>query len=429
MVNTRIERFFRESSVPYLTAILLGSFSSALLAYMVPLMWPDRPVLFGQSPAVIAPFLTFPVVVVLWFLYDRSAPRNRNLNLILSAFAVLWIFHVVVDRFHGSQTPYFFLLTLPLLGLIWLKPPAIGDVRGIFLSLGIIIALFLTITRLLEIFQILPMYYVPENIVRFDTENYWLPFSGQLGLEGRWTGPTGSTTRTSVVASILILIGIKYKSALRAPFIVIGILAILLAGSRTGYLTLFIGLFTLFFLGSGPIVRRAPFWSRTILLLALGTVSGIALMLLGPGTTGRSGAGGIWSGFIDAWRSNPLLGVGKDKIPNSESSTSFSFYTEAHNMFIGQGASYGWIGVTVVILTLSLLIFVGLQAAMVGNALPIAIFLVYSAASLTDVYNDWISANYIYVVLVFVGVVAAKLSPASRWKVDVNERDNISKLT
>jgi len=53
-----------------------------------------------------------------------------------------------------------------------------------------------------------------------------------------------------------------------------------------------------------------------------------------------------------------------------------------------------------------------------GNALPVAILFVYIAASLTDVYNDWISANYMYVVLLLSGITAAtsmqetRLNPA-----------------
>ena len=407
MHSARIKQSFRTSSVPYLTVILFGAFSSAFLAYIVPLIWRDNPVFFGQSPAIIAPFVVFPFAVLIWSFYDGNTPRNRAFHLVVSAFALLWVFHFGMDRIHGSQSPYFFLLTLPILGLIWLKPPKSSDARDLFLSLGVTITLFLLLTRLLEIAQILPMYDVQEYIVRFDNENYWLPFSGQLGLEGRWTGPTGSTTRTSVVASLLVLIGAKYKSVLRIPFILVGTLAILLAGSRTGYFTIFGGLFTLILLSDAPSIRRVPFWIRTVFLLALGAITATVLMILGPGTTGRSGEGGIWSGFFEAWKSSPLFGVGKDLIPNPDSATRFSYYSEAHNMFVGEGASYGWVGVTLIILTLFLLIFVGLKAAVAGNALPVAILFVYIAASLTDVYNDWVSANYAYITVLICSISAA----------------------
>lgn len=408
-------RVARESAVPYLTVIVFAVLGSAFLTYVVPVAWSPPPTFKGQAPSVIFMFIAFAIALLLWLVYRGRRSSYRPLTVFLIALTLLWVLHFVMDRVHGGQNPYTFLLAIPILLMVLLKTPSASEAwRGIMVF-GWLVAIMLVVTRLLEMANVLPMYYVSPDIINFDKSNYWLPFSGHLGLDGRWTGPFVATNRTGFMAAILLVIGVGRWSRSSWVFTPVAILTLIACGSRAAYLAAFVGLAVLLLASRRGLLARVPNWLRVAGALVLAGLGAAVLYEIGPGSTGRQD--GLWPIFLTAWHRNEWFGVGKDLGSNIPGGSNIS---EAHSMVVGELAGYGILGLIAVMAVIAVGLVIAIKAAARGFAVPAAILASYVVTAQTDVLNDWLAPSYAWL-LVVLAVVAAGVSIASSGEASLNE--------
>ncbi len=170
-------------------------------------LWPHAVLLKGQSPAIVVLGVCFLVSAALWWLVLGRTPVHGR---------VAWFVHLFLFRLHGDLFNHTASLYVPILVMIWFKPPRANEGWAALTTLGWATAIVLVGTRLLEIVGVIDISYVPQWIIEFDKANYWLPLSGHLGLDGRWPGPFGHNGVTALMGAILVVLAVARKDQVKS---------------------------------------------------------------------------------------------------------------------------------------------------------------------------------------------------------------------
>lgn len=388
------------SARPYLSVLVVGMVLGLWAGYL----WPGRAVVFGQSPAVLIPFASFTVALVLWWLL-RERTRTGGWRLAFSGVLVLaWIANIVSFNIHNDAFTYGALLFVPILAMINLKPPTASEGVSVLLGLAWAVTVVLVGTRVAESLGLIDVKDQPLGIIEFDESYYWLPLNDLVGIDGRWPGPFGHNGYTAMMGAFLIVIAVVFWTRSSWVFLSVGTLTLLVtsgrasAGAAAAGIVLY-GMFT----NKGPFTRIAP------LLRIIGGIvvltAGFAVLL--SGRSGLTGRQNIWPAFWDLWLTSPVVGVGSSGISTSGGIT--EQYGHAHSMYLDLLARNGIIAFALVVTALAIGVGITIAAALRGNPGPLALLTAYLIVALTEPRNDWLHPGT-YVLMVVVAVFTAGAS-------------------
>ncbi len=219
-------------------------------------LWPHAVLLKGQSPAIVVLGVCFLVSAALWWLVRGRTPVRGRVAWFLVAMSVAWFVHLFLFRLHGDLFNHTASLYVPILVMIWFKPPLANEGWAALTTLGWATAIVLVGTRLLEIVGVIDIMYVPQWIIEFDKANYWFPLSGHLGLDGRWPGPFGHNGVTALMGAILVVLAVARWTRSSPVFLIVGALTLLHTGGRSSVGAALLGIvIVLTFTRTGPVGR------------------------------------------------------------------------------------------------------------------------------------------------------------------------------
>jgi hypothetical protein len=346
----------------------------------------------GQSPGIYLPFLLFPLSFILWLLCRNYGVRNVWLSVFLGGLAVSWCIQYLLIRIHGDLYIHSVWLFLPVVAMIWWKPPTWSSAWNVLRVLAVSAVLVMAITFALEKFDLIPQFLAEGSTASaFESENYWLPLMDIMQLDGRWHGPFGYASKTAFISAFVLLVGLVDKGWGRWFLVVAGTLGLLLTGSRGAYLALAAGIgVLLLFARFGP-VGRISIWLR----LSLGAVGFVlvSFLLYTQGALGLTGREPLWSGFLNIWRESIWLGVGQSGIASSPRIVEWMdpSWMDAHSIYVQELTKSGVVGFASVFTVIAIGFIVALIAAIRGFSLPLAIITVYLVAGMTDLLNNgWV---------------------------------------
>ena len=395
-----------------------GSYLAVLLVTFVAADWcqhlsSEQPVLKGQPLSIVVTALGFGIALLIWLALPRRDRARGWLAAFLLTMVGAWVVHLVLAVVHGDAFNHTVWLVVPILLLVFFKPPRVAEGWLALTLFGWAVALVLVATRAMEILGVTEIPFRGDYLIQFDTQNYWLPLSGYLGVEGRWPGPFGHSAQTGLAAALLVVLGLARWNRSSLLFVPVGVLTLLLTGTRSAYMAVLVGVgLLLLFSHWGPL-KRFSTRLRIGIGVAVAAAVAAALIIKGPGLTGREE---IWSAFIDLWHSSPWIGTGTTGIMTSGTMAQEAFH--AHNMFIDELARYGLLGM----LTLTAALIIGfreaLLGAMKGCAAPLALISTYVVANLTNgLYSLLALSQESMLVIVCVALAAAWLREDSTLEV------------
>jgi O-antigen ligase len=388
----------RISALPYLGVLMVTLVGSRYGQYLSS----GDPWIKGQPAGVVLTFAGFAVAVVAWALLKRRASLAGWGAWILGLAAASWVVHAVLLRVHGDLSVYTVWVVLPVLLMLWLKPPTSDEWMDALRVLGWSLVVILVLTRVLEIAGALTPFYQPSDLVSFDKEHYWLPFSGYLGVDGRWPGPFGHPGDTGAFAAFVLVIGVIVRRSTGWVFGIVAVLVLLLAGTRVAFVAAAVGVGIVLLFGGGRLVSRVPVWLR-LTAVGLGLV-GVAGLMLGQSTNLSGRSTNIWPAFLDLWRQDPVVGVGAAGIAANGGTT--QHFVHGHNLVVDELARNGLIGLLLGVAVLGLIAVVVVRALVQGLPGPAALVSTYLVLGVTQAMNDWVNPSIPWSLLIISALLA-----------------------
>ena len=383
--------------MPYLSFMFLGMLAAAFAGYLTE----GRPVFKAQSAGIVIVLVTFGVTLAFWLALRVRAHVSGTARLFLLGMGALWVVHMGMAIFHHDLFNHTVWTFIPFLALVWLKPPNAREGWAALWALAWGVAVVLVLTRSLEIFGVLEVKSVPESITEFEQARYWLPFSGHLGLEGRWPGPFGHNADTGMMGALIAIVAIVNWRRTSPILIAVGALTLLLTGGRGPQGAIVVSLAILLIFSRRGRLAMVPLWARVTAAIAMTFAVIAALVGTGAGLTGRDV---IWSEFLPLWRESPWLGIGTTGI--SENLNLTRGFTHAHNMLLDELVRYGLLTTLLLVAVLLVGAVLPIRAAARGYPGPLAILCAYGVLTVTEVRNNWQQPS-ILVLLVITCVLIA----------------------
>ncbi len=392
----------RTSAVPYLGVLAVGVVVMRYLQYL----WPTTVFFKGQPPATIFMLVCFVASLALWLLVSGRERARGSLVWFYLAMAVGWIVLMGITILHGDLFNHTAWTYVPVLAMLLIKPPNVREGWKALWAFAWAIAVVLVLTRLLEILGVIAIRDVPAGIIAFDKALYWLPFSGYLGLDGRWPGPFGHNGHTAMAGALLIVIAVVRWTRSSPVFIVVGVLTLLLTGGRASVGAAIAGIAIVLIFSRSGMLARFPSWSRIV--AAGGLVVGGALWMF-AGDAGLTGRDSIWPAFFELWKTSIWTGVGASGIDTSGGIT--ERFGHAHNLYLDELTRYGIIGFVAIFAALGIGLLITVRAAWRGFPGPLAIVGAYAVMSLTEPRNDWIHPSVTgFLIILSVAIAGAWLT-------------------
>lgn len=386
-----------QSASIYLSILAAG----VILMQYVSNVWQGEPFFKGQSAAIVLFFLVFAVAFLSWLTVRSRARAGGLLSGFLILMSVAWVVHLILYRIHGDAFNYTALLYVPILAMIWLKPPTLKEAWTGVLAFAWTVAGVLILTRVLEMIGVLAIRSQSQGVITFDEERYFLPFNDLLGIDGRWPGPFGHNGDTAMMGALLIVIAVSYWTRASWVFIAVGGFTLLLTDGRASIGAAIAGLVVLVVFAREGRIARIPRGVRIGGGLAV-LVAGAAFMYSrSAGSTGRDT---FWPAFLKLWESSPFVGIGTSGISISGGVT--EQYGHAHNLYIDELARYGLLGFLTQFGAIALGVVIAFLAANRGVAGPLAILTAYLVTGITEPRNGWMSPS-VTGMLVILAVVTA----------------------
>lgn len=356
----------------------------------------------GQPAGVITLFGFFGLALYAWFRQATVRPATGALSLFLWTLTLAWIVHLVLYRVHGDAFNYTAFLYVPILLMIWLKPPDASQVRMAILAFAWTTSLVLVLTRLLEMFGALEIKAQSEGVINFDEERYFLPLNDFLGIDGRWPGPFGHNGDTAMMGAFLIVIAIGFWSRSSWIFISVGAFTLALTDGRASIGAAIAGLIVMWMFTRSRRIAWAPQWAR--LLTGTGALMlGALVMFLRPaGLTGRER---IWPAFLDLWWQSPWIGVGGSGFATGNEIT--KQFTHAHSLYVEELARSGLVGFLTQFFALGIGVFIAARAARIGYSGPLAVMAAYFVTGITEPRNNWIVPSATWFLLIMMILAAS----------------------
>lgn len=395
-------RTLRRSAFPYLLALVISAMVTGYVTYLQNLPGVERITLKAQPLPVVVELALFPVVLVLWLLYDGFRRPTRALAVPAILLGIVWVWAVVASRLHGDQFTYTAFLFLPVLAMVVTKPPTADQAWRLIIVLGWLIVAVLVITRLLELMGVIPLYFVPPDVIEWEKDKYALPISSFFGLDQRWPGPFGYNSKTGFMGVVLVLIGASRWTRSSWVFIPVGLITMLLTAGRMPQIVLASGLLVLIVFTQRSPLGRIPVWVRAVASVVVIAAIGVVFLFTGVGSTGRIGDNGYWVHFLDLWKTSPGTGVGMSGVQ-----AAFGVGYGPHNMYVQALAVTGVIGLVTLVAALLAMGWTALRAALLGWVGPLCLMVAYAVANCFDVlHNDWYSHSE-YTVLLLLALLSA----------------------
>ena len=380
----------------------LGILSSAvILTQYASYLGKGEPVFKGQSAAIVLFFILFGVAFLFWFRVESRTRARGVLSGFLIVMSLAWFAQLFLYRLHGDAFNYIALLFVPILVMIWLKPPELNEVLNAILAFAWTVAVVLALTRILEMIGALAIKAQPQNVITFDEERYFLPLNDILGIEGRWPGPFGHNGDTAMMGALLIVIAFAFWTRSSWVFIAVGGFTLLVTNGRASIGAAIAGLIVLVVFAKKGRIARIPRTLRLgggIAALALGAT---LMFFMSAGSTGRNI---FWPAFLELWQSSPLVGIGSSGISMSGGVT--AQYGHAHNMYIDELARHGLLGFLTQYGAIALGIVIAFLAARRGFAGPLAIITTYLVTGATEPRYGWMGMSPTSMAVIL-GVVTA----------------------
>ena len=380
----------------YMAVLVAGAVVSLYWTYFAS----DAPLIASQPGFVVFPYLFAAFAGVVWL--RSTAHRARGpLAVFLMMWFIAWSFEMALTIARGEAYNFaVFLAPIVVVGLL-MKIPTRDQAHTALSVLGWMLAGVLVATRLGEILGLLELPYVNPSLINFDTSNYWLPFSGYFGVEGRWMGPMGHSAETGFAGALLIVLAaLRWKTLRSSVFLVVGILTLLSVGTRSAYTAALGALLVAAVVTDRGPLSRIPYKVRisgASIIVLLGVVG---LFLTRAGLTGRDE---IWADYLTLATESPIVGVGTSGIAEAPGWPGVSFH--AHNIFIDEFARYGVIGVLLLVLILGSLFWFSYLSARSGDTLGIGIVSAVVIAGLTNSDHSFLGIGYVNLALLLVAVL------------------------
>jgi|GEM_PF-1111403 len=376
----------RGSSLPYVGSIVLTLMLASFVNYLARFPPLDAVEIKGQALSIAVPLVGFPVTFVLWWFYKGRRTQSVWTVAFLLGIITAWLVHIVLTLSHGDLYAHTIWLYVPLVLLLLFKTPTSNECWQALVFLGWLAVCMLVLTRVLEILEIIPMFKIEQWVIEYEKARYFLPFSGHLGIEGRWAGPFGYNSKTGLVSVLLIVLGAARWTKSSWVFVIVGSLGLLLTSARGSYLALLAGLLVLVLFASRGPISRIRMTARVIAGVVAVALAGL-FFFEGPlGSSGRVGEGGIWDIFLALWKTSIWTGVGQTGIWASPEAM---VWLEAHSIYVQELAKYGLIGFIVQAAALGFGCMVLCLAAIRRWAGPLAMTIVYFVASISEIPNEW----------------------------------------
>lgn len=371
----------------------------------------------GQPAGVITLFGFFGFAFLVWARQARVSAPTSVLSLFLWASTVAWVVHLFLYRIHGDAFLYTAFLFIPILLMIWVKPPSTSQVKNAILAFAWTTSIVLVLTRLLEMVGALEVKSQSQGVIAFDEERYFLPLNSFLGIDGRWPGPFGHNGNTAMMGALLIVVSIGFWSKSSWIFLPIGTVTLALTEGRASIGAAATGLVVIWMFSRSRRLAWAPQWARVLTgagALALGAL----IMFMRPaGLTGRER---IWPAFFDLWWQSPWIGVGGSGFATGNEIT--RQMTHAHSLYIEELARSGLVGFVAQFLALGIGIYLAGRAARIGYSGPLAVLATYFVTGLTEPRNDWITPSATWFLLVLMVLASnAYLSVARQAPTETRE--------
>lgn len=384
-----------------------GSVYLSLLAAGVVLMqyssnlWRGEQVFKGQSAALVVFFLIFGIAFLSWLTVRSQARAGGLLSCFLILMSVAWVVHLVLYRIHGDAFNYTALLYVPILAMIWLKPPTLRQAWTAILAFAWTVAGVLILTRALEMIGVLTLKPQSQRVISFDEASYFLPLNDFLGIDGRWTGPFGHNGNTAMMGALLIVIAVSYWTRASWVFIAVGGFTLLITDGRASIGAAIAGMIVLVVFAREGRIARIPRGVRIWGGIAVLVVGAAFMYSRSAGLTGRNS---FWPAFLKLWESSPFVGIGTSGISVSGGIT--EQYGHAHSLYIDELARYGLLGFLTQFGAIALGVVIAFLAAKRGVAGPLAILTAYLVTGITEPRNGWISPSVTGMLLILVVVTA-----------------------
>ena len=391
------QRLRTQSASVYLSLFAAG----VVLTQYTSNLWQGQPVFKGQSAAIVLFFLVFMAAFLSWLGVPGRARASGLLASFLILMSVAWIVHLILYRIHGDAFNYTALLYVPILAMIWLKPPTLREAWTAIISFAWIVTAVLVVTRALEMMGVLAIKTQSQYVINFDEKHYFLPLNDLLGIDGRWPGPFGHNGDTAMMGALLIVIGVAYWTRASWVFLAVGAFTLLITSGRASMGAAIAGIIILMVFAREGRIARIPrgfrIWGGIV-----GLVAGTAFMYSrSAGSTGRES---FWPAFLKLWESSPFVGIGTSGISISGGIT--EQYGHAHSLYIDELARYGLLGFLTQFGAIALGLVIAFLAARRGVAGPLAIMTAYLVTGITEPRNGWMSPSVTGMLLILVVVTA-----------------------
>jgi len=372
-----------------------------VLAQFSNYLWFEEPIYRGQPANVVVYFLVFLIAAVLWFGVKSHAKARGWLLGFLILMSVAWVAHWFLFRLHGDAFNYTALLYLPILVMIWVKPPSVGEAWVAILAFAWATTSILVLTRVLEMIGVLAVKTQPAGVIAFDEEHYFLPINDLLGIDGRWPGPFGHNGDTAMMGAFLIVIALSYWTRSSYVFLAVGALTLLVTSGRASIGAVLAAIVILVMFAREGSLARIPRWIRIWGGIGALVFGAVFMYSWSAGSTGRNA---FWPAFLNLWESAPLVGIGTSGIAVSGGIT--EQYLHAHSLYIDELARYGLLGFITQFGAIAVGLVVAFLAAKRGMAGPLAILTAYLVTGVTEPRNNWISPTVTGTLLILAVVTA-----------------------
>jgi O-antigen ligase len=359
------------------------------------------PVFKGQSAAIVLFFVVFGLAFLFWLGIKNRVKASGLLSGFLILMSIAWFAHLFLYRIHGDAFNYTALLYVPILAMIWLKPPTLQEAWNAIFAFAWTVAVVLVLTRVLEMLGVLALKSQSQNIITFDEERYFLPLNDVLGIDGRWPGPFGHNGDTAMMGALLIVIAVAYWTRASWVFLFVGVFTLLVTSGRASMGATIAGIIILVIFAKAGRISQIPQAIRIWGGLAALAVGAVFMYSRSAGVTGRDN---FWPAFLKLWESSPWVGIGTSGISVSGGIT--QEYGHAHNLYIDELARYGLLGFITQFGAITLGVVIAFLAAKRGVSGPLAILTAYLVTGVTEPRNQWMSPSVTGVLLVLAVVTA-----------------------
>ena len=383
----------RSSASWYLGTLAVG----VVLERYVNYLWFETPVIFGQPANVLTGFVYFIAAAAIWAMLNRW-PRARGwLSVFLVMMSVAWVMHFVLYRYHGDAFNYTALLYVPILFLIWWKPPTRDEAWAAISVFAWTVSIVLVGTRVLESVGLLSVRDQSDAVIAFDTERYFLPLNSVLGIDGRWPGPFGHNGDTAMMGALLIVIAVARWRRSSWVFLTVGVLTLLVTSGRASIGAAAAGLLIVFMFREGSFGGLTRMVRIPIGVTAI--VFGAWVLINGPaGLTGRNTA---WPAFFELWQESPWIGVGGSGIATGNQWT--IEFQHAHNMYLNDLTREGLLGAGIQYAAVALGFVIAARVAWWGMPGALAVMSTYLITGITEPRNPWIvpsATGFLFILMV-----------------------------